>query len=272
MPTYCLLVEYAGDGFAGWQVQAPGAHTVQGCLVDALERITGERTVVMGSGRTDAGVHAEAQVASFRLERPVEPEKLQRGLNGVLPREVAVRGVREVEDAFDALRHAVGKRYRYRIWNHPVRSPLRAARFVHVPQPLDLAAMTQAAQALVGEHDFRAFQAAGSAAKTTVRRLERLEVSATPGGEVEILAEGSGFLRYMVRNLVGTLLEVGQGRRSPASVAEVLASRDRRQAGPTAPALGLVLEAVDYPEGRGPRSGSSVHSNGKTEASEDSEA
>ena len=96
MPTYCLLVEYAGDGFAGWQVQAPGAHTVQGCLVDALERITGERTVVMGSGRTDAGVHAEAQVASFRLERPVEPEKLQRGLNGVLPREVAVRGVRGV--------------------------------------------------------------------------------------------------------------------------------------------------------------------------------
>ena len=130
----------------------------------------------------------------------------------------------------------------------------------------------QAAQALVGEHDFRAFQAAGSGAKTTVRRLEKLEVIASPGGEVEILAQGSGFLRYMVRNLVGTLLEVGQGRRSPASVAGVLASLDRRQAGPTAPALGLVLEAVEYPDGRGPGSRASEHSNGKTEASEDSEA
>jgi len=269
MPTYCLQVEYTGDGFAGWQVQAPGARTVQGCLVDAVERITGERPVVMGSGRTDAGVHAEAQVASFRLERPMDPEKLLRGLNGVLPREIAVREVRQAEDDFDALRDAVGKRYRYRIWNHPVRSPLRAGRFVHVPQPLDFAAMAQAAQTLVGEHDFRAFQAAGSGAKTTVRRLEKLEVNAAPGGEVEILAEGAGFLRYMVRNLVGTLLEVGQGRRSPASVADVLASRDRCQAGPTAPALGLVLEAVDYPEGRGPGSSTSEHSKGKTAASED---
>jgi tRNA pseudouridine38-40 synthase len=217
-------------------------------------------------------VHAEAQVASFRLERAMEAEKLQRALNGVLPRDVAVRGVREVADDFDALRAARRKRYRYRIWNHPVRSPLRAAHFVHVPQALDLAAMARAAEALLGEHDFRAFQAAGSEVKTTVRRLDRLEVSGSPGGEVEILAEGSGFLRYMVRNLVGTLIEVGQGRRSAASLHAVLASRDRAQAGPTAPALGLVLEAVSYADGLGPGPGGSVHSDGKTQASEDSEA
>ena len=243
MPNYCLLVEYAGEGFAGWQIQAAGARTVQGCLADAVEQISGERVAVMGSGRTDAGVHAEAQVASFFLEREMEPGKLQRALNGVLPREIAVRAVREVDPAFDALRSARGKRYRYRIWNHPVRSPLRAARFAHVPQALDLIAMARAAESLVGEHDFRSFQAAGS-----------------------------GFLRYMVRNLVGTLLEVGLGRRSAASMAETLAARDRARAGPTAPALGLSLESVEYGESSGWGADDSPTSDGKTAASEDSEA
>ena len=272
MPNYCLLVEYAGEGFAGWQIQAPGARTIQGCLVEAVERITGERVAVTGSGRTDAGVHAEAQVASFALAQAMDPEKLQRGLNGVLPREIAVRGLRAVPGDFDALRAARGKRYRYRIWNHPVRSPLRAARFVHVAQTLDVGEMARAAECLVGEHDFSSFQAAGSDVKTTVRRLHRLDVLGAPGGEVEILAEGSGFLRYMVRNLVGTLIEVGQGRRSVAWVAGVLAAKDRSQAGPTAPALGLALEAVEYDEGLGPLTGTSLHSDGKTEASEDLEA
>lgn len=272
MPNYCLLVEYAGEGFAGWQIQAAGARTVQGCLADALEQISGERVAVMGSGRTDAGVHAEAQVASFFLEREMEPGKLQRALNGVLPREIAVRAVREVDPAFDALRSARGKRYRYRIWNHPVRSPLRAARFAHIPQALDLAAMARAAESLVGEHDFRSFQAAGSGAKTSVRRLDRLEILGSPGGEVEVVAAGSGFLRYMVRNLVGTLLEVGLGRRSAASMAETLAARDRTRAGPTAPALGLSLEAVEYGESSGWGADDSPTSDGKTAASEDSEA
>ena len=211
MPNYCLLVEYAGESFAGWQIQAPGARTIQGCLVEAVEQITGERVAVTGSGRTDAGVHAEAQVASFALAQAMDPAKFQRGLNGVLPREIAVRGLRAVPGDFDALRAARAKRYRYRIWNHPVRSPLRAARFVHVAQTLDVGDMARAAECLVGEHDFSSFQAAGSDVKSTVRRLHRLDVLGAPGGEVEILAEGSGFLRYMVRNLVGTLIEVGQG-------------------------------------------------------------
>ena len=272
MPNYCLTVEYAGDAFAGWQIQAGGERTVQGCLVAAVEQITGERVSVSGSGRTDAGVHAEAQVASFALEVAMEPQKLERALNGVLPREVSVRGVCETPADFDALRSALGKRYRYRIWNHPVRSPLRAARFAHVPQPLDLTAMAEGAKSLEGEHDFASFQAAGSDARTTVRTLGRLAVSGSPGGEVEVIAEASGFLRYMVRNLVGTLIEVGLGRRSAASLPGLLAAEDRGQAGPTAPAKGLVLEAVHYAPGWGPGVTPAPTSDGKTEASEDSEA
>ncbi|MDG2334795.1 MAG: tRNA pseudouridine(38-40) synthase TruA [Myxococcota bacterium] len=272
MPNYRLVVEYAGEAFAGWQIQAGGERTVQGCLAEAVARVTGERVTVTGSGRTDAGVHAEAQVASLALEAAMEPTKLQRALNGVLPREMAVRAAYEVDGAFDALRSAQGKSYRYRIWNNPVRSPLRAGRFAHVPQVLDVSAMALAARALVGEHDFQSFQAAGSGAKTTVRRLRRLEIQGDPGGELEILAEGSGFLRYMVRNLVGTLLEVGQGRRSPDSMVGLLEARDRTQAGPTAPAAGLTLEAVEYPGGPGEAGARSPTSDGKTAASEDSEA
>ena len=176
MPNYCLTVEYAGHAFAGGQAQAGGERTVQGCLEAAVEQVTGERVAVTGSGRTDAGVHAEAQVASFTLEGGVAPERLERAINGVLPREASVRGLCEVPADFDALRSASGKRYRYRIWNHPVRSPLRAARFAHVPQPLDLEAMAQGAKCLEGEHDFASFQAAGSDARPTVRPLARLAV------------------------------------------------------------------------------------------------
>jgi len=272
VPNYRLLIEYAGDAFAGWQIQAGGERTVQGCLTDAVAQVTGERVTVTGSGRTDAGVHAEGQVASFALDAAMEPAALQRALNGVLPREVAVRAAYAVDAAFDALRSARGKRYRYRIWNHPVRSPLRAARFAHIPQPVDVAAMAAAAGALVGEHDFRSFQAAGSGAKTSVRHLSRLEIQGDPGGEIEIVAEGSGFLRYMVRNLVGTLLEVGLGRRSADSMPGLLAARDRAQAGPTAPAAGLTLEAVAYPASPGEGTARAPTSDGKTAASEDGEA
>ena len=248
MPNYRLGVEYDGSAFHGWQVQAGGELTVQGALVEAVERVTGERVVVSGSGRTDAGVHAEGQVASFHLHAEWEPERLQRALNGVLPRAASVAHLQIVPGGFDARRSAVGKRYRYRIWNGPHRSPLRAARQAHVPQPLDVASMGAAAAGLVGEHDFASFQASGSDVVTTVRRLTRLEVIGDPGGEVEIVAEGSGFLRHMVRNLVGTLIEVGLGKRTPGSMVALLAALSRHEAGPTAPAHGLSLERVDYPE------------------------
>jgi tRNA pseudouridine38-40 synthase len=246
MPTYRLVVEYEGSAFAGWQVQAEGAVTVQGELIEAVERVTGERVRVTGAGRTDSGVHAEGQVASFELGTAWACDRLLRALNGVLPREVAVRALCPASDGFDALRDASGKRYRYRIWNAPSRSPLRAGRFAHVPKPLDVAAMRAAAAWLVGEHDFASFQAAGSDVLTSVRTLRRLDVSGEPGGEIHLIAEASGFLRYMVRNLAGTLIEVGLGRRAADTMPGLIATRSRSAAGPTAPAAGLTLEFVEY--------------------------
>jgi tRNA pseudouridine38-40 synthase len=263
MPTYRLVMEYDGRDFSGWQVQPGGARTVQGSLAEAIEKITGESVTPRGSGRTDAGAHAQGQVASVGLERSLSPERFQRALNGVLPRDIGVREVARVNDDFDALRDAVRKAYAYRIWNRPWRSPLRAGRTLHVATPLDRLAMCAAARILVGEHDFRSFQAAGSEVKTTVRTLFRLDVDEVPGGEILVSAEGSGFLRHMVRNLVGTLLEVGRGRRSPESMLSLLEARNRDLAGPTAPAHGLVLEWVRYRD----ETHESRHSNGKTQVS-----
>ena len=246
MPTYAVLLEYQGAAFEGWQVQSEGSRTVQGCLREAVERITGERVIARGSGRTDAGVHAKGQVVSLVLESAWDSARLTDALNGVIPKDMGVRQVAPVADGFDPLRDATGKQYRYRLWNRRARSPLRAARFAHIPDALDVSAMQEAAALLTGRQDFQSFQAAGSDVKTTVRDLRSLTVEARPGGEIEISAQGSGFLRYMVRNLVGTLLEVGSGSRPAASMTGLLAQRDRSEAGPTAPAHGLTLEQVFY--------------------------
>lgn len=250
MPTYRLVVEYEGSEFAGWQIQAGGEATVQGELIAAVERVTGEKGRLTGAGRTDAGVHAEGQVASLEIESEWQPERLLRALNGVLPRQVVVRALATAPADFDARRDATGKRYRYRIWNASMRSPLRSSRFAHIPKPLDVEAMKGAASRLLGEHDFSSFQATGSDVRTSVRCLRRLEVAGESGGEIHIIAEATGFLRYMVRNLVGTLIEVGQGRRTADSMTSLLEARSRFAAGPTAPAVGLTLESVEYPEDR----------------------
>ena len=241
-----LVVEYDGTDFAGWQLQ-PGQRTVQGELERAVGRLTkaDERVVVAGAGRTDAGVHAEAMVAAFDSPRPLPQVAFVKGLNALLPPDVAVRSAEFVSPDFDPRRDARGKRYRYRILNQPVRSPLHARRWWHVREPLDLAAMRRAAESLVGEHDFSAFRAQGCEAKTTVRRLFRLEVEQGPP-EIEIVADATAFLRYMVRNLVGTLVDVGLGKLQASRIPAILASGDRRQAGRTAPAHGLTLEAVYY--------------------------
>lgn len=252
MPNFKLVLEYDGTDFEGWQSQ-PGDHrTVQDAVARALGQISGSPARVIGAGRTDAGVHAEGQVASVQLDTALTPHTLKRALNGTLPRDVAVRAVTRVPGTFDARRDAISKLYRYRIWNSSTRSPLLARFSVMVQQPLDLAGMRKAAEALLGRHDFASFQAAGSTVKTSVRELTRLDVLGEPGSQVRLEVEGSGFLRHMVRNLAGTLMEVGAGRRDAASLTALLEARDRRLAGPTAGARGLCLVRVDHDPAPGP--------------------
>jgi tRNA pseudouridine38-40 synthase len=240
-----LTLEYDGTDFDGWQVQA-GRRTVQGELETALERVTGGICDALGAGRTDAGVHAEGQVASVRTSTRLGPDELRRALNGVLPQDVAVVAAESVPEDFHARRDASGKLYRYAVWNGPSRSPLRRRSHWAIRDPLDLAAMRRAALGLVGTHDFAAFRGSGSAVKTTVRTLTRLDVRGEAGGEVLFEVEGTGFLRHMVRAIVGTLVEVGRGRRPAGDVGAVLASGARARAGATAPAQGLRLVRVDY--------------------------
>jgi len=244
--NYRFTLEYDGTDFEGWQMQPEGIRTVQGCLTEALSRVAGRPVSCMGSGRTDAGVHAEGQVANARFETRLAPNELLRALNDNLPGDVAILDVCIVADAFHARRDALSKHYRYRIWNHPVRSPLRARRCWWVRGALDVKAIGSALPELLGERDFASFQGGGSSVTTSVRRLFRAEVSGRPGGEVHLDFEADGFLRHMVRNLAGTLVEVGLGRRPP-DLAPVLAARDRAAAGVTAPPQGLALVAVEYP-------------------------
>jgi tRNA pseudouridine38-40 synthase len=219
---------------------------VQGTLVEALAELASGPVRVAGAGRTDAGVHAEGQVAGVELETRLDAATLQRALNAKLPADLAVREAVSVAAGFDARREAKGKLYRYWVWNGRQPSPLRRRRFHHVRERLDVERMGKASAPLAGQHDFASFRAAGSAAGSTVRNLSRVTVSGAAGGEIFFEFEGNGFLRHMVRNLVGTLLEVGLGRRPADSIPELLEIRDRRWAGPTAPAAGLTLVRVDY--------------------------
>jgi tRNA pseudouridine38-40 synthase len=242
-----MTLEYDGTDFAGFQLQ-PDARSVQGVLEAAILEITREQRRVIPAGRTDAGVHARGQVAHFDCDTRLAPGDLQRSLNAVLPRDVAVLELARARPDFDARRDARAKRYVYRILNRPEPSPLRARTHLHLRAPLDVAAMTEAAKSLLGSHDFSAFRGAPGGVpedENPRRSLDRLDVVAR-GDEVALEAEGRSFLRHMVRNIAGTLIEVGQGRRTPGELAEVLASRDRARAGPTAAPHGLCLERVSY--------------------------
>jgi tRNA pseudouridine38-40 synthase len=246
-----LLVEYDGTGLCGWQRQDNGP-TVQGHLEDALGTLLTHEVAVTGASRTDAGVHARGQVASFRTERRIPLHGIRRGVNSLLPGAIAVAEVSEAPDDFHPRFSATGKHYRYLLHTRPERSPRWRDRAWHHPAALDLGAMRQAAAVLIGEHDFAAFRAAGCTAKRTVRRIDQIEIAELPGelpgdaGLVAVDVRGNAFLRNMVRIVVGTLVEVGRGRRSVGQVAEILASRDRTRAGITAPAHGLELICVRY--------------------------
>ena len=246
MRTHRLTLEYDGAGFEGWQRQPEGHRSVQGTQEEGIARVTGAPVNVVGAGRTDAGVHAEGQVASARFATRLAPPALARALNAVLPHDLAVVDLAEAHDGFHARYHARSKHYRYQVWNGAAPSPLRAPRAAWVRSPLDLAALRGAARDLVGTHDFASFRAVGSCVGTTVRSLTRFDVLGDPGGLVVFEIEATGFLRLMARTHVGTLLEVGRGRRGRGSMPALLAARDRAAAGPTAPACGLTLVRVDY--------------------------
>jgi tRNA pseudouridine38-40 synthase len=241
-----LVLEYDGTGFAGWQRQAQGERTVEGVLAEAFRRVCGAEAQVEGAGRTDAGVHARGQVAGVRVATRLGPGDLMRALNAVLPDDLAVLSLESAPEGWHPRRSARRKLYRYAIWNGRVHSPLRE-RFAHwVPQPLDAGAMARAAASLPGTRDFRSFQAAGSGVETTVRTLYRAELLGASGGELALELEGDGFLRHLVRNVAGPLIEVGLGRRAAESLPALLDARDRELAGPTAPARGLTLVRVEY--------------------------
>ena len=241
-----LVVEYDGTGLHGWQRQA-NASTVQQHLEEALAQLLAHDVQIVGASRTDAGVHARGQVASFRTERAIPLHGIRRGLNSMLPPQIAVRDAAEVPDAFHPRFSALGKHYRYTILARPDRSPRWRDRAWHHAEPLSIDAMREGAMALIGEHDFAAFRAAGCAAKTTVRRLDAIDIARPEPEWILIDVHGNAFLRNMVRILVGTLTEVGTGKRPPWQVAEILELRDRTRGGITAPAQGLELVEVRYP-------------------------
>jgi len=250
MPRLKLTLEYDGTAYVGWQRQLNGL-SVQEVVERALEELLDAPIATEAAGRTDAGVHALGQVVAFDAPRVLPLTAYLRGLSALLPPDVSVVGAVEVAEDFDPRRDSLGKRYRYLISNRPVRSPLRRHTHWELFAPLDVAAMDEAARPLLGTHDFSAFRAANCEAPTTLRTLRELSILSALD-VIQFDVEGTAFLKHMVRNLVGTLVEVGRGRRPVAWVAEVLASRDRTQAGPTAPPHGLVLVDVRYrkPEGQ----------------------
>ena len=244
--TWKLTLSYDGTDFAGWQVQ-PNASTIQGVLEHALARIEGTAVKAIGSGRTDAGVHALAQVASCCLRNPIPAHGLLKALNRFLPPAIRVTGAEVVDAEFHARYSAVAKTYEYRIQRSAICPPFQARYAYWHPYPLDEPAMAGAAERLRGERDYRSFaSASGVAPQSTVRTVYSSAIR-REGDLLVYRVRGSGFLYRMVRNLVGTLLEVGRRNLSEVDMDRVLAARDRRAAGPTAPARGLFLKGVEYP-------------------------
>jgi len=249
MRTIKLTLAYDGTGYAGWQVQ-PGLATVQGTLEAAIEKVTGRQVRATASGRTDAGVHALAQVAAFATDSHLATSVLQRALNAELPRDVVVLQLNEAPPDFHPIRDALRKRYRYVIHDGPVRDTFRRGQcWQYVHGRLDVDAMQRAAGALLGKHDFSSFETSGAERASSVRTIYDLPVERGRAEEADLVTvevEADGFLYNMVRAIVGTLVEVGRGAREEPWVGDVLEAADRRAAGPTAPPEGLFLVRVEY--------------------------
>ncbi len=245
--TLRMVIAYDGTEFCGWQRQ-PGRRTVQGELERALQQVTTARVRTFASGRTDSGVHALGQLVSFKTTSHLSPEVLHRALNALVPDDIVVLTVEETTAGFNAINHALTKRYRYVLHDGPLRDVFSRRYCWKLWHRLDEQRMAQAAQVLVGTHDFASFQSKGSPRQSTVRTVVDLQVRRVEGGDlVFVEVEADGFLYHMVRIIVGTLVAVGTGQRPAEWVGEVLQARDRKQAGITAPAQGLFMLAVRLP-------------------------
>ncbi|HNQ65299.1 MAG TPA: tRNA pseudouridine(38-40) synthase TruA [Smithella sp.] len=245
MRNFKITVEYDGAAYCGWQRQHNGI-AIQQLLEEAIKKITGQNVSVIGSGRTDAGVHAMNQVGSFKCDTTLPVQKIFMGVNSVLPPDIVVKNLEERSDDFHALRDVKSKVYVYRICNQRLRPVLGRNYFWHVRYPLDIASMRKAVRLIIGTHDFSCFCAAGTDVKDRVRTIVDIEIMTGEEGLIEIQVESHGFLKYMVRNIIGTLIEVGRGKRQPEEMKLIIESKNRNIAGATAPACGLFLKEVKY--------------------------
>lgn len=245
MRTVKLVIAYDGTDFHGWQVQ-PNTRTVQGEIESVLSLMTGRHTRLYGAGRTDAGVHALGQVGHFRTESAIGREEFFRGLNGLLPDDISILSVEDAMSGFDARRSATARVYRYFIYEGDIVLPFTRRYAWHIRDGLDLERMKRAANHFIGTHDFVSFAGAGGDDEVTLRDVHALTVSRNRVGVIEIYVEANAFLRHMVRNLAGTLVEVGRGKRDPDEMPDVILAKDRAAAGETAPACGLFLVEVKY--------------------------
>lgn len=247
MPKYKMIISYDGTDFGGWQSQ-PNSTCVQELIEKALSTITRHPSEVIGSGRTDAGVHALGQVAHFHTNHPIDKEKTLYSLNALLPKEIRILELTEAEEGFHARFSAKGKIYHYNLHLDLIQDPFKRKYALHVLHRVNIEAMKEAAKHCIGTHDFSSFaneQAKGSASKDAVRTLHRLDVVEVEGG-VRLEFEGTGFLYKMIRNIVGTLLEVSGGKRAPEEIARILSAKDRKEAGKAADPHGLFLVKVLY--------------------------
>lgn len=244
MPRYRIRICYDGTDFAGWQIQ-PNGRAIQEVLEEALKTFLRSPIRIIGAGRTDAGVHALSQFAHFDHGHPLDPYKFLRSINGLIPPTIRVLQIEKVADDFHA-RYSVEKKvYHYHLWLDPVQSPFQRLYTTHHPYPFDLEAVLAAITHFKGTHDFTSF-ANVPLERDPVRSIDRLDIVDQEGG-IRFEVEGKSFLYKMVRNIVGTLLEVAEGKREPASIPDILAAKDRREAGRAAPAQGLFLHSITYP-------------------------
>ena len=245
MKNFKITIEYDGGAYHGWQRQAKG-RTIQGEIENALATMTGNDISVTGSGRTDAGVHALSQTANFRCATSMSPEVFLKGLNSLLPKDIVITACERVPDKFHARYDVKSKTYRYRILNRPLPAAINRQYAWHIRKKLDLKAMQNALERITGRHDFKAFEGSGSPRTDSIRNIMTADLVRTDDEYLILTLEGDGFLKFMVRNIAGTLVDVGLGKITPDAFEQILVSRNRDLAGITAPAHGLFLVDVKY--------------------------